>query len=102
MRRHLRYLLPAITFLISVALPRTSNAQTHMTILPNGEFKAWPVAVSGLKNLGGDDQQAISSKFDRILSTDLVLSGYYTLVDSHTFIEGPQKSGYELGQFKDR
>jgi len=27
------------------------------------------------------------------------LSGYYTLVDPHTFIEDPQKSGYELGQF---
>jgi TolB protein len=64
---------------------------------PSGQ--TWPVAVSGLKNLGGDDQQAISSKFDRILSTDLVLSGYYTLVDPHTFIEDPQKSGYELGQF---
>ena len=28
-----------------------------------------------------------------------MLSGYYTLVDPHTFIEDPQKSGYELGQF---
>jgi TolB protein len=61
--------------------------------------QTWPIAVSGLKNLGGDDQQSISSTFDRVLSTDLVLSGYYTLVDPHTFIEDPQKSGYELGQF---
>jgi TolB protein len=61
--------------------------------------RTWPVAVSGLKNLGGDEDQALSSKFDRILSRDLMLSGYYTLVDPHTFIEDPQKSGYELGQF---
>jgi len=68
-------------------------------VIPGAGGQTWPVAVSGLKNLGGDEQQAISSKFDRILSTDLVLSGYYTLVDPHTFIEDPQKSGYEIGQF---
>ncbi len=61
--------------------------------------QTWPVAVSGLKNLGGDDNLAISSHFDRTLSRDLLLSGYYTLVDPQTFIEDPQKSGYELGQF---
>src|ERR1700730_16038656 len=98
MGRHLRYLLPLITLLVSAALLQIASAQTPMQIIGSGG-KTWPVAVSGLKNLGGDDQQAISSKFDRILSTDLVLSGYYTLVDPHTFIEDPQKSGYELGQF---
>ncbi len=28
-----------------------------------------------------------------------MLSGYYTLVDPHTFIEDPQNSGFEIGQF---
>ena len=51
------------------------------------------MAVSGLKNLGGDEDLALSSKFDRILSKDLLLSGYYTLVDPHTFIEDPRDSG---------
>ena len=98
MRRLLPYLILAIALLVSFALPRTGAAQTRMLIQGAGG-QTWPVAVSGLKNLGGDDQQAASSTFDRTLSTDLVLSGYYTLVDPHSFIEDPQKSGYELGQF---
>ncbi len=98
MRRLLLSLLPAIAFLLSLSLADNAAAQTRM-IIPGTSGQTWPIAVSGLKNLGGDDDQAISSKFDRILSRDLMLSGYYTLVDPHTFIEDPQKSGYELGQF---
>jgi TolB protein len=75
-----------------------ADAQVRMPIYGTGA-QTWPVAVSGLKNLGGDDDGAVSSNFDRVLSRDLMLSGYYTLVDPHTFIEDPQKSGYELGQF---
>ena len=98
MRRLLSSLLPAIALFIILALADNAAAQTPMIISGVGG-RTWPVAVSGLKNLGGDDGQAISSLFDRILSRDLMLSGYYTLVDPHTFIEDPQKSGYELGQF---
>jgi TolB protein len=87
-----------MAFFVSLSLAGNAAAQTHM-IIQGATGQTWPVAVSGLKNLGGDDDQAISSKFDRILSRDLMLSGYYTLVDPHTFIEDPQKSGYELGQF---
>ncbi|HVN27235.1 MAG TPA: hypothetical protein VMT64_02045, partial [Candidatus Binataceae bacterium] len=102
MRRLLPFLLPvtAFSFALSFALifPARAFAQTRMLIeQPHGQM--WPIAVSGLKNLGGDNGGAASSTFDRILSRDLMLSGYYTLVDPHTFIEDPQKSGYELGQF---
>ena len=90
---------PALVLALFFAIwPRIAAAQVHMDITGAGG-RTWPVAVSGLKNLGGDESQAVSSKFDRILSRDLMLSGYYTLVDPHTFIEDPQKSGYELGQF---
>lgn len=61
--------------------------------------KVWPIAVSGLKNGAGDDSHAISSRFDDTLSRDLELSGYYRIIDPHTYIEDPQKSGYDLGQF---
>ena len=98
MRRLLSSLLPAIIFIVTLSLARNAAAQTRMTIT-GASGQTWPVAVSGLKNLGGDDDQAISAKFDKILSRDLMLSSYYTLVDPHTFIEDPQKSGFELGQF---
>jgi len=87
-----------VTLSIGLVFSSTADAQVHMDIT-GATGRTWPVAVSGLKNLGGDDDQAISSKFDHVLSRDLLLSGYYTLVDPHTFIEDPQKSGYELGQF---
>jgi len=98
MRRLLSSLLPAFLFFVTLSIAGNAGAQTRM-LIQGASGQTWPIAVSGLKNLGGDDDQAISSKFDRILSRDLMLSGYYTLVDPHTFIEDPQKSGYELGQF---
>jgi TolB protein len=90
--------LGVIVFSVVALFARPAEAQVRMPIYGAGA-QTWPVAVSGLKNLGGDDDGAASSTFDRILSRDLMLSGYYTLVDPHTFIEDPQKSGYELGQF---
>ena len=99
MRRLLLSLLPAIALFVSALARRECGCADPYDSFTGASGQTWPVAVSGLKNLGGDDDQAISSKFDRILSRDLMLSGYYTLVDPHTFIEDPQKSGYELGQF---
>ncbi|HYK65839.1 MAG TPA: hypothetical protein VEY94_12905 [Patescibacteria group bacterium] len=57
------------------------------------------VAVSGLKNLGGDDNHGIGNAFVDTLRRDLELSGYFRLVDPHAYIEDPQSSGFELGQF---
>jgi TolB protein len=98
MRRLLSSLRPAIISFVVLSLAGSAAAQTRMTIT-GASAQTWPIAVSGLKNLAGDDSQSISSQFDRTLSRDLMLSGYYTLVDPHTFIEDPQKSGYQLGQF---
>jgi TolB protein len=104
-RGNMRRLIPvpvrstlALIALIFAVWPQAADAQIRMPIVGAGGV-TWPVAVSGLKNLGGDESQVISSNFDRVLSRDLTLSGYYTLVDPHSFIEDPQKSGYELGQF---
>ncbi len=87
--------LAAATVLLS---SRTAAAQIKIQIYgTSGQVS--PIAVSPLKNLGGDDQRQISDEFARILSRDLELSGYFRLLDPHTFIEDPQKSGYDLGQF---
>jgi TolB protein len=69
-----------------------------MTIAgPGGQVS--PIAVSGLKNLGGDDDHRIGNAFVTTLRRDLELSGYFRLLDPHAYIEDPQTSGFELGQF---
>ena len=57
------------------------------------------IAVSGLKNSGGDDDHRISSEFIATLRRDLELSGYFRIIDPHAYVEDPQSSGFELGQF---
>jgi len=57
------------------------------------------IAVSGLKNLGGDDDHRVGSAFVGTLRRDLELSGYFRIIDPHAYIEDPQSSGFELGQF---
>ena len=64
---------------------------------PGGQLST--IAVSGLKNLGGDDDHHVGSAFVGTLRRDLELSGYFRLVDPHAYIEDPQTSGFELGQF---
>lgn len=64
---------------------------------PGGQLS--PIAVSGLKNLGGDDDHRIGNAFVGTLRRDLELSGYFRLLDPHAYIEDPQTSGFELGQF---
>ena len=57
------------------------------------------IAVSGLKNVGGDDDHRVGSAFVGTLRRDLELSGYFRIIDPHAYIEDPQSSGFELGQF---
>src|SRR5713101_6822957 len=57
------------------------------------------IAVSGLKSLGGDDDHRVSGDFISTLKKDLELSGYFRIIDPHAYIEDPQTSGFELGQF---
>ncbi|MGA9721466.1 MAG: hypothetical protein WBQ86_03335, partial [Candidatus Binatus sp.] len=64
---------------------------------PGGQLST--IAVSGLKNLGGDDDHHVGSSFVSTLRRDLELSGYFRIIDPHAYIEDPQTSGFELGQF---
>ncbi len=72
--------------------------QIKLTIVGPGSSLS-PIAVSQLKNLGGDDDGAISRQFVHTLARDLKLSGYFRLIDPHAYIEKAQDSGYSLGQF---
>ena len=64
---------------------------------PGSQLSA--IAVSGLKNLGGDGDHLVGSAFVGTLRRDLELSGYFRIIDPHAYIEDPQTSGFELGQF---
>lgn len=85
--------------LMVVALPRISAAAgiKFRIVGPGSELSA--IAVSQLKNLGGDDDGTVSGQFVHTLSRDLQLSGFFRLLDPHAYIEKPQDSGFALGQF---
>ncbi len=61
--------------------------------------RAQPIAVSALKNLGGDDSHNVSATFNKVLTRDLTLSSFFRIIDPASYIEDPQKSGYDIGGF---
>ncbi len=76
----------------------SAAAPITMTIAGPGSQLS-TIAVSGLKSLGGDNDHQISKDFISTLRKDLELSGYFRIIDPHAYIEDPQSSGFELGQF---
>jgi TolB protein len=64
-----------------------------------GAGQLYPIAVSGLKNLGGDSTHNFSGVFNTTLTRDLKLSSFFKIIDSQAYIEDPQTSGYDIGQF---
>jgi TolB protein len=88
----------AIAFALSSGRAAAQPGPITMPIVgPGGQVS--PIAVSGLKNLGGDEDHRIGNSFVSTLRRDLELSGYFRLLDPHAYIEDPQTSGFELGQF---
>jgi TolB protein len=98
MIRRLIPALAALAWMLIVGVALAWAQPIKMQIVGPGSTLA-PIAVSELKNLGGDDQHATSDKFVRILRRDLQLSGFFKLIPSKAYIEDPQNSGYDLGQF---
>jgi len=81
----------------AVAQPAGGGPITITIAGPGSQLST--IAVSGLKNLGGDDDHRVGSTFVGTLRRDLELSGYFRIIDPHAYIEDPQASGFELGQF---
>ncbi len=87
----------AVIALVTMA-PPAAQAQIKMSIVgPGSQLSA--IALSGLKSLGGDDGHGVSGVFVSTLTRNLKLSGYFRVLDPHAYIEDPQQSGYQLGQF---
>ena len=90
-------LVPALVLiLIAFAVAPAAAQPIQMTI--TGGNRVSNIALSGLKDLGGDDQGQLSARFVKTLGRNLELSGYFKLLDPQSFIEKPQSSGYDIGQ----
>src|ERR1700720_2542777 len=91
-------LMCAIVF--AQALAGSAAYAEHIVIDINGTSgQLSPIPVSGFKNVGGDDDHRIGNAFVSTLRRDLELSGYFRIIDPHAYVEDPQSSGFELGQF---
>jgi TolB protein len=86
------------------AVPARTLAQGNLPgklppIQITGAGRLYPIAVSGLKDLSGDGAHNVSRVFDTTLTRDLELSSFFRIIDSQAYIEDPQTSGYDIGQF---
>jgi TolB protein len=95
---------PVLAFFLMLFPAVSSNARAQV---PNGPIQmkivgaeqVSPIAVSGLKNLAGDDDHKVSSIFAGTLTRDLKLSSFFRIIDPQSYIEDAQNSGYDIGQF---
>jgi TolB protein len=93
----MKRLIPALVLiLIAFAVPPASAQPIQMTI--TGGNRVSNIALSGLKDLGGDNQGQLSGRFVKTLTRNLELSGYFKVLDPQSYIEKPQNSGYDVGQ----
>jgi TolB protein len=101
MRRATKFLALACAMVLALATGRAAaQGAGPITITiagPGSQLST--IAVSGLKSLGGDDDHRVGNAFVNTLRRDLELSGYFRIIDPHAYIEDPQTSGFELGQF---
>jgi TolB protein len=96
-------LMKSIVALLALALltiPASVLAQEALPpITISAAPRAQPIAVSALKNLAGDDNHSVSDTFDKVLKRDLTLSSFFRILDPKSYIEDPQNSGFDIGQF---
>ncbi len=99
------FAMVVVAVVVATVVPISASAQNppptggplQMTIV--GAQKVSPIAVSALKNLGGDDGRKVSTVFTDTLMRDLKLSSFFRMIDPQSYIEDPQTSGYDIGQF---
>src|SRR5579884_654636 len=84
---------------VGSSLAQTSLPSSLPPIQITGAGQLYPIAISGLKDLGGDSNHNVSRVFDATLTRDLKLSSFFRIIDPQAYIEDPQTSGYDIGQF---
>lgn len=94
--RLFRLVLATALLIAAAALP--ARAQIKMEIVGPGS-KLAAIALSPLKDLGGDQESGVSAEFVSLVKRNLELSGYFRIIPAQAYIEDAQQSGYEQGQF---
>src|SRR5271155_3416686 len=90
----------ALVALTLLAIPAAALAQEALPPLTiSAAPRAQPIAISALKNLGGDDDHGVSETFGKVLKRDLTLSSFFRILDPKSYVEDPQNSGFDHGQF---
>jgi TolB protein len=90
----------ALIALAVLTIPAAVGAQETLPPLNiSAPPRAQPIAISALKNLGGDDTHSVSDTFDKVLTRDLTLSSFFRILDPASYIENAQNSGFDIGQF---
>ena len=86
-----------ITVVVSVLIihVRVSTAQMKGSIFGPGT-RSYPVAVAPLKDLSGPKAEDVATRFADIVGRDLMLSGYFKILDRSAYIEKPEASGYTV------
>jgi TolB protein len=95
MKRTVAILAFALLTIPAAALAQETLPPLTISVAP----RAQPIAVSALKNVGGDDSHNVSATFDKVLTRDLTLSSFFRIIDPASYLEDPQKSGYDIGGF---
>lgn len=93
----MRRLIPALVVILIACSSAPAPAQPIKLVITGGT-RVSNIAISGLKNLGGDDQGRLSGRFVSTLKRNLGLSGYFKVLDPQSYIEKPQSSGIDVGQ----
>jgi TolB protein len=93
-----------VVMMLIGAVPARTLAQADLSgklppIQITGAGQLYPIAVSELKDLGGDPKHTVSRVFNTTLTRDLQLSSFFRIIDPQAYIEDPQASGYDIGQF---
>ncbi len=93
----MRRLIPALV-LIGFACASAPALAQPLKMYITGGNRVSNIALSGLKDLGGDDQGRLSGRFVATLTRNLELSGDFKVLDPQSYIEKPQNSGIDAGQ----
>jgi len=85
-----------LTVLLSA--PSLADAQIKIEV-PEPGGAGIPIAISPLKNLGGENQR-LGETFADVVARDLDLSGYFKVIDRGAYIEGPDSLSPEEINFQ--
>jgi len=89
------WLLAVVVANAMLAWVPVSSAQVKGSII-GPTTRSYPVAIAPLKNLSGPSAADVATRFADIVGRDLILSGYFKILDRSAYIEKSEASGYTV------